>query len=188
MERSVDRVMFGIKFPPGSLIALEPIFIVLIGWPLATLWKYLHRTNRDFSIAMKFVLALFSLATAMKLLNIAIAYPDANYLIYPGWMFLFFFLLTLGEMLLSPNLLSAVTELSPQNMSGFMMGIQYMAIGFGSAITGLLAQLAVIPSQITDPRVINVIYGHAFNSYALICFVAAFIIMLLTPTLSRLIR
>lgn len=186
MERGVDRTMFGIVFPPASFISLEPIYIVLIGLPLASLWKYLHHTNRDLSMSMKFVLALLSLAVAMKLLNVATNFPDSSFLVYPAWMFLFFFLITLGEMILSPNLLSAVTELSPKKMTGFMMGVQYMAIGFGSALTGILAQLATIPKGLTDVNVINVIYGHAFNTYALICLVSATVILLLSPLISRL--
>ena len=186
MERAVDREIFGIIFPPASFISLEPIYIVLIGFPLASLWKYLHRIQRDISMTMKFVLALLTLAIAMKLLNVAIDFPNSNSLVYPAWMFLFFFLITLGEMLLSPNLLSAVTELSPKKITGFMMGVQYMAIGFGSAITGLLAQLAAIPQGLTDANVINVIYGHAFNTYALICLISATVILLISPLLSRL--
>lgn len=188
VERNVERNLFGISVPPIAFISLESVFIIILGVPLAVLWKHLHHKQRNPNIGLKFALSLFSLALAMHLLTYAIADHTANYLVLPGWMVVFYLLITLGEMLLSPNILSAVTEFSPPKIVGLMMGVQYMAIGFGSSVTGLLGQLAAIPKGITNPQITNAIYSHAFDIYSLICLGTGILILISTPFIKRLIE
>ena len=187
VERNVERKVLGITIPPIAFISLESVFIVILGVPLAILWKHLHHKQRNPNIALKFALSLFALAVAMHLLTYAIIDHNLNYLVLPGWMIAFYLLLTLGEMLLSPNILSAVTELSPTKIVGLMMGVQYMAIGFGSSITGILGQIAAIPKGITNPQITNAIYSHAFNVYALICLGTGLMVLASAPFIKQLI-
>ena len=186
VERNIDRHIAGIEVPPIAFLSLEPIFIILLGAPLAMLWKTLHRHNIDMNIALKFALALFALAGGMWLLTFAIHHPSQQYLVLPGWMILFFLLLTLGEMLLSPMFLAAVTELSPPKLVGLMMGAQYMTIGFGSSISGWLGLIAAIPKGMSNIQTTNHIYAHAFNVYMLICLVTGAVILISTPLMKKL--
>lgn len=186
VERNIDRHICGIEMPPLAFISLESVFILALGAPLAALWKSLHHRKKDLNIALKFSLALLTLAVAMWLLTFAIHHPSAEYLVLPGWMVLFYLLLTLGEMLLSPIFLSAVTEFSPPKSVGLMMGAQYMAIGFGSSISGLLGLLAAIPKGVSDIQTTNHIYAHAFNVYMWICVAAGIIVLFSTPLMKKL--
>lgn len=186
VERNINRQILGINMPPIAFISLESVFIVLLGWPLGRLWQYLNRIKRSPNIALKFVFALVAMAAAMGLLSIAIHSSGYNVLIAPLWMVIFYLLVTTGEMLLSPNLLSAVTELSPTSLVGLMMGVQYLAIGFGSTLTGILGLMAAIPKGISDLTTTNHIYAHAFNVYAVLCLITAAIILLCTPSIKRL--
>jgi POT family proton-dependent oligopeptide transporter len=187
VEHSVNRNIFGISVPAIAFISLESVFIVILGIPLAMLWKYLHHKKRDPNIAIKFALSIFALALAMWLLTYAINDHNAQFLVVPGWMVLFYLLLTLGEMLLSPNILAAVTELSPRKVVGLMMGVQYVAIGFGSSITGIIGQFAAIPQGETNPILTNAIYSHAFSIYAYICLGTGVLVLISSPFIKRLI-
>lgn len=188
IERNVERHLFGIEWPPLAFLSLESVFIIILGWPLAWAWRSLNTIKKEPSLGVKFALALLALALAMWLLTFAIHHHAVTYLVIPGWLFLFFLLLTLGELLLSPTILSAVTELAPQNLVGMMMGVQYMAIGFGNIVTGYLGQIAAIPKSEHDPKVTDSIYAHAFNTYALISLIAAILIFLSAPIITRLIH
>ncbi len=188
IERNVDRHLFGMEWPPLAFLSLESVFIVVLGWPLALLWRRLNKIKKEPSLGVKFALALLALALAMWLLAFAIHHHTVTYLVIPGWLFLFFLLLTLGEMLLSPTILSAVTELAPQNLVGMMMGVQYMAIGFGNIVTGYLGQIAAVPKNEHDPKLTDNIYAHAFNTYALVSLCAAILIFMSAPFITRLIN
>ncbi len=187
VEYNVDRVFFHITWPAIAFMSLEAVFIVVLGLPLALLWKRLHRKNKNPNIALKLASALLISALAMWLLRYAIYQHTAQYLVMPIWMLFFYLLITLGEMLLSPNVLAAVTEFSPRKVVGLMMGVQYIALGFGSAITGIIGQFAAIPKGQTNPMLTNAIYAHAFMIYALICVVTGLIILMSAPVIKRLL-
>ena len=188
VDRNVNRAIFGIHVPAIAFISLEPIFIVILGIPLGRLWQYLGRIHRSPHISYKFVGAFLALALAMWLLTIAVHAHGFGFLVAPAWMVLFYLLVTVGEMLLSPNILSAVTEFSPPKLVGMMMGVQFLAIGFGSSITGLLGLLAAVPKGMTRLTDTNPIYAHAFLTYSIICLSTAGLVLVCTPWLKRLTR
>lgn len=61
--------------------------------------------------------------------------PEAG----PGWLVLTYLLHTFGEICLYPVGLSAVTKLSPNRLSGQMMGIWFTSLAFGNLMAGLFA-------------------------------------------------
>ena len=57
----------------------------------------------------------------------------------PYWLIMTYFLHTVGELLLSPVALSAVSKLSPARLSGQMMGLFVLTYSIGNVIAGLFA-------------------------------------------------
>lgn len=186
VERSINRNINGIIIPPVTFLSLEIIFILLLGAPLAHMWQKLNRTKRGPSLGIKFSIAMIALATAMVVLVIATQMPLSGDKISPIWMIFFYLLLTIGEMLLSPIGLSMVTELAPSNLTGLMMGVWFLALGFGGAFAGHLAEKASIPAGITDIHIINTIYRRAFLEYAVLGFLVGIILLIVTPWLKKL--
>jgi POT family proton-dependent oligopeptide transporter len=188
-ERSVQRTFFGITIPPSSFIALEPIFILLTGPVLAALWEKLAANKIDPTPSTKFALSMLLVATAMAVLATSVHFEQHSLFINPLWIVAFYFLLTLAEMFLSPIGLALVTELSPPQLTGFLMGVWLVAIGFGGSLAGTLAKKASIPSGIAnDPAAVNSIYSHAFTSYAFIALGTSMVLFLITPFLNRILK
>lgn len=190
IERTVNHHVFGSIVPTSSFLGLEPVFIFVLGWPLAALWKRLHHLKKDPNIILKFVLALLSISLGMKFIAILTEHPGLDGLIAPAMMIILFFLITLGEMLLSPNFLAAVTELSPKHIVGMMMGVQYIAIGFGSLLAGVLAQTGAMPKNVgaLSPHLVLATYRHAFNVNAATGLITAVITLILMPAVAKLMR
>lgn len=187
-ERNVNRHIFNwFVLPAPAFIALESIFIIILGPFLAALWQRLHEKHRDLTAGMKFTLAMFSVAVAMAILMFAIhLHPDSS--MAAGWIIIFYVFITLGEMLLSPIGLSMVTELSPPHLSGLMMGVWFMALGFGGQLSGYLAKQASIPKKMLGLSLSNKIYFHAFTINTLLALGVGIILLLLTPLLKRLVK
>ena len=187
-ERDVYRSLFNVLIPPNTFIALESIFILILGPFLAWLWQTLHVKKRDPTPGMKFSLAMLFVAIAMWVLVLAIHFHRPDGLINPGWILVFYIFLTVGEMLLSPIGLSMVTELSPPRLSGFMMGIWFMALGFGGELSGFLSKQASIPQHTIDIQAANQIYAQAFFRNGLLSLIVFIILLALSPWLKRLTR
>ncbi len=187
-ERNVDRHIFGLEMPPPVFIALEPIFIVLLGPFLASLWQRLHIKKMDPTPGIKFSLAMFSAAIAMGILMLSIIWHRPEELISPVWILFFYLFLTLGEMLLSPIGLSMVTELSPLHLTGLMMGVWFMALGFGGELSGFLATQASIPKNLVSLAQSDAIYLHAFRNNAILALIVGVILLVISPWLKRLVK
>lgn len=179
VERMVEKDFYGIKLTTTIFYASEGVFVILLAPFFAWLWHTLSMINKNPSLPVKFALALVSLGCGFLLLAISTYYPNNNSLINPLWVFAAYFLITIGEMLLSPIGLAAVTILAPPNLTGFMMGIWFVAIGFGGFFAGMIATVAIVPKTITLVADKLLIYHHAFLVYAIIAFITAGLLFLL---------
>jgi POT family proton-dependent oligopeptide transporter len=170
IERLVDKDLFGIHLSTTVFYAAESIFIILLGPMFAWSWHTLGRNKRNPATISKFILGIFFAGLGFLVLSLSTLFPNAQGLVYPAWIFLAYFLITVGELLLSPIGLSAVTMLAPPHLVGFMMGVWFVATGFGGMFAGAIAKLASVPpSAITTAQKLA-IYHEAFKSFALIAF------------------
>lgn len=173
IDRLVKRDWLGFHIPTTAFYAFEAIFVILSGPAFAWSWQTLNQARKNPSSFSKFVLAIIFAGLGMLTLGVSTYFPNADMLINPLWVILAYFLITVGEMLLSPIGLSAVTTLSPRQLVGMMMGIWFVALGFGAGFAGWLAKLANVPVSVTDLGAQLIIYRHAFLDYTLIAFALA---------------
>ena len=184
VERSVDRTIFDLTIPPTAFQAFNPFFILTLGMPLAALWMWLGKRGRNPSIPLKFVMGLILIGACFFVLVLGIATSTDR--VPWEWLILFFFLFTLGEMVLSPVGLAMVSDLAPRNLTGLAMGIWYVATAGGLYLSGVLADLAAIPKD-TNAVATNDIYESGFSTYGWIGIASGVLLLALVPWLKRLI-
>lgn len=174
IDRLVSKSMFGIPLTTTVFYSLESIFVILLGPLFAHGWHFLNKKNKNPSSFIKFVLAILFLSFTFYTLALSTYFMNSEQMIAAYWILFAYFLLTIGELLLSPIGLSAVTMLSPQHLTGMMMGIWFVGIGFGGQFAGLLAKLSSITGDELNVANQLSIYRSAFFIYANIAlFVAA---------------
>lgn len=187
IERIIDRNCFGIHLPTTVFYSLESIFVILLGPFFAWSWQALNHNDKNPSPLIKFAIALVFAGLCFVVLGGSTYFLSAEDLISPLWIVAAYFLLTVGELLLSPIGLSAVTTHAPPHLAGMMMGIWFVATGFGGAFAGWLAKFSSIPKESTLERMLE-IYRHTFFNYSFIAFVVAIILLLIQLSLSKRLR
>ncbi|MFZ1222861.1 MAG: MFS transporter, partial [Dokdonella sp.] len=117
--------------------------------------------------------------------------PQANGLTNIWWFVLAYFVLEVGEMMLSPIGLSAVTQLSVPRVVGLMMGGWFLGTSYSEILAAELGKLSSI--EIPEGAVLNV--AEALSKYdALFVFSAkigigsGILVLLLTPFFKRLMH
>jgi len=175
IERIVNKTIGGFTLPTTVFYTFEPIFVILLGPFFATLWEKLNEKNCNPSPYLKFVVAIALVGFSFLTLTLSTYTTNT---VNPFWIVLAYFFLTIGELLLSPIGLSAVTQLSPSHLTGMMMGIWFVALGFGGEFAGLLATFSSIPNTVTALADQIIIYRHAFFYYAIIAFGLSFILFI----------
>jgi len=185
IDRLINKNILGVKIPTTWFYTLEGLFIILLGPLFAWSWQALNQSQKNFSSFSKFILAIFFVGLGFLVLTISTYFPNENHLISPFWIVLSYFLITIGELLLSPIGLAAVTSLSPSHLTGMMMGVWFAALGFGGQFGGWLAKISSIPDNVTHPFAQLPIYRMAFFDYTCIAFGVVIFLFLLQWIVER---
>jgi POT family proton-dependent oligopeptide transporter len=178
IDRLIDRQIMGTSIPTTVFYALESVFVILFGPLFAWGWSALNQSNKNPSPVMKFVFAIIFAGCGCLVLAMSTHFVGANNLISPLWIVFAYLLITIGELLLSPIGLAAVTMLSPTHLTGLMMGVWFTALGFGGQFAGALAKMSSIPDTAQNPIAELPIYHHAYMDYAYLSFGVAIILFI----------
>jgi len=134
-EFNTRLTLFHFNYPASWFQSLNPVFILLFAPVFAWLWVWLG--PKDPSSPVKFALGLILVG-----LGFAILVPVAGGgRVSAMWLTVTYFLQTVGELLLSPVGLSAMTKLAPARVASFIMGIWFLADAVGNYIGGRLASV-----------------------------------------------
>lgn len=185
VDRLVDKHILGIPLTTTAFYASEGVFIILLGPLFAFLWQVLTLYHKNPSPLTKFILGILFTGLGFVVLGTSTLFPNEVGLIPAYWVFLAYFLITIGELLLSPIGLSAITLLAPSWLIGRMMGVWFVATGFGGLFAGMIAKLASIPEEIQSTLQKLIIYKHAFFLYAAIAFFVGIILFFMQICLQK---
>lgn len=188
VDRLVNKTVFGITLANTVFWASEAVFIILLGPIFAWAWQKLSYTHYNPSYITKFTIGIFFAGLGMLVLGLSTYLPDSQGLVNPGFIFLSYFLITIGELFLSPIGLSAVTMLSPPNLTGMMMGIWFVAIGFGGVFAGMIAKAASVPDTVDLTIDMLSIYRHAFLNFAYLAFFVTIVLIFISLIVRKIIR
>jgi POT family proton-dependent oligopeptide transporter len=190
-DRVVDRVVFGIEIPASTLQSLPSVFVILLAPWFSGLWLRLGARGREPSTAVKFSVAIATIAVAFGVLAIGTLITPPGVKVPLIWFGLNFFLLVVGELCLAPVGLAMITHLAPQRIVGVMMGTFFLAYSASSFIAGLIARLTSAPSSGAagaDLVAIRSVYASVFGRLGVMAAAVALVLLALAPFLTRLIR
>jgi proton-dependent oligopeptide transporter, POT family len=186
-----DRVMnrhFVIDWTAGQLTFLGAFFICLLAPLFSWLWPWLERRRLNPGKPAKLALGLICAGLSFVVLVYSASHPQANGLTGLWWFVLAYFVLEVGEMLVSPISLAAVTQLSVPRIVGVMMGGWWLGTAYSEVVAALLGKLAAI--EIPEGTTLNVAealakYEDLFVFSAEIGVGTGLFVLLLLPLLNR---
>ncbi len=161
----------------AELIAnfLNPFFVVLLTPVVVGFVTWRVRRGKPISTARKILYGI--LITVVALLFMAgAAYSGGNgqSKVTVWWVVLFYMIITVGELLLSPMGLSLVTKLSPKRFVGLMLGGWFVSTSVGNKLSGFISGL--------EPT------AMMFVILSLALFAVAILILAVLPMLDRAIK
>ena len=165
----------GITLDPGWFQSVNPIFIVVFAPVFAALWTKLG--DKQPSTPHKFTIGIFLAGCSFLLLTIPGLLGGTDSLVNPLWLIGFFFLVTMGELCLSPVGLSATTKLAPKAFAAQTMSVWGLANAAGQ---GINAQITPLYNAGTEIAYFGIIGG--------ISIVVSLILFLISPLISSYMR
>ncbi|QIJ63110.1 oligopeptide:H+ symporter [Streptomyces sp. JB150] len=141
-DKHVDTHVFGWEFPVSWFQSVNPVLVMALAPVFAAVWLSLARSGKEPSTIVKFAggLVLVGISFFVFLLPLVAAGSGKVSL---WWIVLIYFCQTTGELMLSPVGLSVTTKMAPAKYASQMMGVWFLAVTAGDAVTGLLSEFGV---------------------------------------------
>jgi dipeptide/tripeptide permease len=152
---------------PLFVVLMTPIVVAFLGWRV--------RAGKGISTARKILYGMLITVVALLVMACA-AYmgSDGASKVSVLWIVLFYVVITVGELLLSPMGLSLVTKLSPKRFVGLMLGGWFVSTAVGNKLSGFISGL--------EPTT------KMFVVLSIALFAVAMVILALQPMLNRAIK
>ena len=182
--------MFGVhlfNWIPEQYQNLNAIWIVLLSPVLVLIYNSLGRLGKDPSVAFKFALGFGAVALGFFMYGFgALNAVDGQ---VSSWTMVWGYgLYSLGELLVSGLGLAMIARYVPARMGGFMMGAYYVAVGISQYLGSVVANLAAMPENISNPVESLNIYISLFNKLGFVGIACTVIAVVMLPLMNRLSR
>ncbi len=125
---------------PETYATFNPFFILVLTPVIVPFFNWLQKRGKEPSSPAKIGIGMFISGLAMVIMVVASSMggnADANNM-SPNWLISSYFVVTIGELFLSPMGLSFVSKVAPARMRGLMMGGWFGATAVGNYLSGLL--------------------------------------------------
>jgi POT family proton-dependent oligopeptide transporter len=168
--------------------ALNSMFIVILSIPISVMWTYMAKKKINPRTPYKFGMGLVLAGLAFYVVSLSGGSADENGMVPFSYLLALYFLISVGELFMSPVGLSKITDLSPKRIVAFMMGIWFLSSAYAFQIVGFISKQLAIES--TDSNVggfdtLNV-YLDGFSLIAKYSLVAGVVVLIFAPLMKRL--
>jgi proton-dependent oligopeptide transporter, POT family len=145
-EQTIWPTIAGFTIPSTWFQSLNPLFIFMLAPALDIVWGWQTRAGYGWSSVTKMAVGCTILGMSF-LVMVAGAQAIGDGKGSMMWPVITVFLLTVGELYLSPIGLSLVTKVSPVRIVSMMMGMWFLSSFFGNLLSGYIGVLYDVVSR-----------------------------------------
>jgi len=189
--RLVDRDIFGWSVPGPVFQSLNAGYIFMFAPLVAWLWIWLAKRDLNPSTPIKFALGV-ALAGLGFLALVAGMRGSGEVGLTPViFIFLIYWIHTMGELMVSPVGLSAVTKLAPARIVGMTMGAWFLYSGLSNFLAGVIARTTgaeTIGGQMTNVAAAKAGYIEVYSQVGFIAIGISVLMLLISPVITKMMH
>ncbi len=174
--------------PNGVNNAANSLFVILFAPLIGLLWVWMSGRKMEPNTVVKFGLGFLFLGIAFYAFYACRFFANEDGVASLDVFTIAYFIVTLGELCLSPIGLSIMTKLSPARLQGLMMGMWFLASAYGQYVAGLFG--ASIVSVATNPTPMDKLlsYTEGYKQFALYAIIAGVLLIVISPLVRKLMQ
>ena len=184
-DRLVDKTLFGWNVPTPVFQSLNAGYIVIFAPIFAWMWLALSKRKLEPSTPVKFAIGVFLAGLGFLSLVAGIGMSGAG-MTAVAFIFLIYWVHTMGELMVSPVGLSAVTKMAPARVVGMTMGAWFLYSGLSNYLAGVIARTTgaeTIGGQITDIAAAKATYVTVYSNVAYVAMGIGVFMLLISPVI-----
>lgn len=172
--------------PNGVNNSANSLFVIAFAGLLGLLWIWLSKHKLEPNTIVKFGLGFLFLAGGFYVFYYTKFFSDANGMTSLDLFTFGWFIITFGELCLSPIGMSIMTKLSPQKTQAVLMGMWFLASAYGQYFAGLLGANIAQASENASNFEKLTIYADGYKQLAIYALIAGIILIAISPLVKRL--
>ncbi len=187
-DRLVDRSMMGWSVPAPVFQSLNAGFIFIFAPIIAWLWIWMAKRKIEPSTPVKFSIGVLFVALGFLVLVAGMKSTGPSALTPVIFIFLIYWVHTMGELMLSPVGLSAMTKLAPPQAAGLMMGTWFLYSGLSNSLSGVIASSTgaeTIGGKIINAAAAKATYAEVYTNVAYVAGGAAVFMFIISPLIKK---
>ena len=187
-DRLVDRSIGGWEVPAPVFQSLNAGFIFIFAPIMAWLWIALAKKGRNPSTPVKFAFGVFLAGLGFLALVGGMKSSGGSGMTAVYFIFLIYWIHTMGELLVSPVGLSAVTKMAPPQVVGMTMGAWFLYSGLSNFLAGVIARTTgaeTLGGQLTDVAAAKAGYIAVYTNVAYVAIGIAVFMLLVSPIIKK---
>jgi POT family proton-dependent oligopeptide transporter len=186
---NLNNTVAGITLDPNGVNnSANSLFVIVFAALVGMVWLWMSKRKIEPNTVVKFGLGFLFLAGGFYVFYYTKFFADVNGvtsldLFTFGW-----FIITFGELCLSPIGMSIMTKLSPAKLQAVMMGMWFLASAYGQYFAGLLG--ASIAGASADASNFEKLarYADGYKQLAIYALIAGVILILISPFVKKLMQ
>jgi POT family proton-dependent oligopeptide transporter len=181
--------LLGMKLDPNGVNnAANSLFVIIFAPILGLVWLGLAKRKIEPNTVVKFGLGFIFLALAFYVFYYTRFFADGNGMTSLNVFTFAYFVITFGELCLSPIGLSIMTKLSPKPLQGVMMGMWFLASAYGQYVAGILgAGLSQANENASKLEKLNT-YTEGYKQLGLYALIAGIALIVISPIVKKLMQ
>jgi POT family proton-dependent oligopeptide transporter len=174
--------------PNGVNNSANSFFVIGFAALVGLVWLWMGKRKIEPNTVIKFGLAFLFLAGGFWVFYYTKFFAGADGRTSLGLFTFGWFVITFGELCLSPIGMSAMTKLSPQKTQAVIMGMWFLASAYGQYFAGLLGANIASASERASNAEKLIVYADGYNQLALYALIAGIILILISPLVKKLMQ
>lgn len=168
--------------------SLNSMWIIILAIPISWMWTQLSKRNLNPRTPYKFALGLLFAGISFYILYLSAATANENGMVPFAYLLVMYFLISVGELFMSPVGLSKMTDLSPKRIIAFVMGVWFLSSAFAFQLVGFIGKQLAVES--TDANIGGFetlgIYTDGFLLIAKYALGAGLLVLVASPLIKKL--
>jgi POT family proton-dependent oligopeptide transporter len=186
---NLSQTVIGVPLDPNGVNnSANSFFVIAFAALVGLVWFWMNKRKIEPNTVVKFGLGFLFLAGGFYVFYYTKFFANANGITSLDLFTFGWFIITFGELCLSPIGMSAMTKLSPAKLQAVMMGMWFLASAYGQYFAGLLgAKIAGASENSTNLEKL-VIYADGYKQLAIYALIAGLLLILISPLVKKLMQ
>ena len=186
---NLENTVAGVKLDPNGVNnSANSLFVIIFAALVGMVWLWMAKRKIEPNTVVKFGLGFLFLAGGFYVFYYTRFFADENGITSLDLFTFGWFIITFGELCLSPIGMSIMTRLSPHRLQAVMMGMWFLASAYGQYFAGLLgANIAEASENSTNLQKL-VIYCEGYKQLAIYALVAGIVMIAIAPLVKKLMQ